>query len=237
MIKHFFHRSTQRLIAALSYLSILAILLSISTGVGTLLAYVLTSQIRVYARISPFIAFMCLTAFLLVVQTWWQKKLLAGLMIALITVSLIDQTVWYAPRTSVIQSGFNTDQNLVQQIEAGLPTGSAIFQLPYKAFPESAPIDQLEDYELLKPYLQSRQLNWSYAGIKGRPGDQWYQRVAGQPIDQLVVTIKEQGFAGILINRRGYSDQGRTIEASLSAVIKTPPIISQDKINIYYSLK
>lgn len=244
IINKYFDQKTNLIIKRLSYLSFIAILLSISTGVGTLIAYAFTSQIRAYTRISPFLAFMCITAFLLAVQQWFEKlkikahqNIFIAILVVITAISLVDQTGWYSPTTSIIQSSFTSDQNLIHQIEVSIPADSAIFQLPYKAFPESVSINQLNDYDLLKPYLHSQNISWSYAGIKGRPGDEWYQQTATQSASQLITTIKQQGFSGILINRDGYQDHGQAIEASLSAIIKTEPLASEDKTSIFYLLK
>jgi phosphoglycerol transferase len=244
IIKHFFNRPTKLAVNRLSYLTVTGILLSISTGLGTVLAYVFSSQIRAYTRISPYLALMCIMTFLLISQQILnnlhkksQQQQIAFLVTIICFISLIDQISWYKPDTLKIQTDFTNDQNFVQLIESSLPANSAIIQLPYKAFPESPPINKLEDYELVKPYLHSQNLKWSYGMVKGRPADLWYQQTASQSAQKLVAAIEAQGFAGILINKNGYEDDGELIEASLSAILKSNPLVSADNINEFFLLK
>ena len=73
------------------------------------------------------------------------------------------------------------------------------------------------DYDPLRPYLHSRALRWSYPTMFGRPGDAWTNAVAELPVPELVRTLSEVGFEGILVDRDGYADDGAAIVAALTA--------------------
>ena len=49
--------------------------------------------------------------------------------------------------------------------------GAMVFQLPYRRFPETQPLARMADYDLMRGYLHSDDLRWSYGFMKGRPGD------------------------------------------------------------------
>ncbi len=114
---------------------------------------------------------------------------------------------------------YRADAAFVHSLEAQLPTGAQIFQLPYLRFPESGalPGTKLMDYDPLRPYLHSRALRWSYPTMFGRPGDAWTNAVADQPVSDLVRTLSDVGFEGILVDRDGYADDGAAIVAALTA--------------------
>jgi len=53
----------------------------------------------------------------------------------------------------------------------------------------------------------------------GRSGDGWTRAVADQPIPDLVRTLVDAGFDGVLVDRGGYPDKGAAIVGALSAAL------------------
>jgi len=105
----------------------------------------------------------------------------------------------------------NSDRSLVEKLENLLPPQSMIFMLPVRSFPESPPIHNLSDYELLRPFLYSTQLRYSYGTNKGRPEADWQQDLSQLPAGEFLQKLEIYGFAGILLNRRAYPDQGESL--------------------------
>ena len=142
------------------------------------------------------------------------------LTVAVAFVGLFDQTTLaMVPPYAQRARAYRADAASIHSLEAQLPAGAQIFQLPYLRFPESGglPGTKLMDYDLLRPYLHSRALRWSYPTMFGRPGDAWTNAVAELPIPELVRTLSEVGFEGILVDRDGYADDGAAIVAALTA--------------------
>lgn len=72
--------------------------------------------------------------------------------------------------------------------------------------------------------------------MKGREVDAWQRTVSGKPIGEFVATIGAAGFAGIYVNRTGYSDGGAAVERELSAVLDSPSVVSPDGVLAFYRL-
>jgi hypothetical protein len=102
-----------------------------------------------------------------------------------------------------------------------------IYQLPYHRYPESGPVNSMNDYHLYVGYIHSNTLKWSYGSIKGR--DSWNEAVSEMDYASMVTYLKEQGFAGIYIDRRAYTaDEQETLENELGEIIGNTPIVSEN---------
>jgi len=84
-------------------------------------------------------------------------------------------------------------------------------------FPESTPSQTLQGYELLRPYLHTKTLRFSFGANRGRPQDDWQWDVQKMPATNLVATLEKYGFAAIYINRRGFADQAEGLLKQLAA--------------------
>jgi phosphoglycerol transferase len=150
--------------------------------------------------------------------------------------SLWSQLSWFQVATPFHYQSFLSDQIFFAQIEEHDPR--AVYQLPYKAFPETPEIHLLSDYDLLKGYLHIDQpVAWSYASMKGRAGSSWLEGLSQFPIETQLLIIGEQGFEGLYLDRFGWADNGQEIEASISAILNSTPLVSNDGRLVYYQLK
>jgi hypothetical protein len=135
------------------------------------------------------------------------------------------------------------DREFTERIEAALPSGSMVFQLPVMDFPES-PLPGMAPYDHFRPYLYSRNLRYSFGSMKGRERDRWQREVqdrllAGATVDQpqqkirfdpanvrlAIDAVRERGFAALYINRDGFPDRGRGLEEALLDLGYTSPPI------------
>ncbi len=110
-----------------------------------------------------------------------------------------------------------SDAAFVRSLEAALPPGAMLFQLPVVDFPEGPRVNRATDYEHLRPYLHSRSLRFSYGSDKGREPDAWQRRAAALDPETLADALERIGFAGVLVNRKGYEDGGRELRERLAA--------------------
>jgi len=135
------------------------------------------------------------------------------------------------------------DREFTEQMEAALPAGAMVFQLPVMDFPE-APIPGVPPYDHFRPYIFSKQLRFSFGSHKGREREKWQQQlqnllVAGAAPDQeakkirfntdnvrrAVDELKKLGFAAIYVNRNGFPDRGKGLEEALLEIgYDKPPI-------------
>ncbi len=225
-------------LGSLSRLNIAAVLLGTKAGFGLLFAGMVSAQIRAYNRISVVIAFYSILALLLLLEALLERMSRAGprraaraVFTALLVVSgMVTQVPLTArPDHDALAAAFLHDRAFIRQIEAALPPGSMVFQLPYLAMPETfEKPHRMKAYGHLRGYLHSRRLHWSYGSIRGREVARWQQQVASEPAEVLVRTLTAAGFRGLYIDRFGYSDGAAGLEGRLRSILGRPPLRSGD---------
>ena len=229
----------------LSIFSMAGLLLGTMGGFGALVAFFGLPQVRAYNRISVFLCFFALLALALWLDgmvrrhaTSPARRIAAGLVLGTaVVLALCDQISPMAlPDYNRIRAQFINDATFVQEIERRVPRGALIFQLPFMSFHESVPVFSLPDYDLLRGYLHSDHLRWSYGTIRGREGNAWLQHTAARPVDQLIETLVWAGFSGLYLDRRGFDDNGSQIERELFALLREVPIHSTDQTLVFYDL-
>jgi len=208
-------------------------------GLGALFAVIVTPQIRVYNRISIYIAFTSIAALCICIDTLLKnlschKKIQFAVFTALTAVALADQTTTaFIPDFDGIRKSFQNDQRFVEKMEERVSHGSIIFQLPYFPFPESV-VRGMEPYEPLKLYLHSSHLRWTYGAVKDRTSDLWQRAQLERPKTEFLNNIMIAGFEGIVIDLRGYSEIERsTLEQSLENICGSPLETINDKLGHY----
>ncbi len=211
-------------------------------GLGSLFSSTISSSIRGWNRISIFIAFGSLAGTFLFIQIFInqyfnknQKAISTIFALVLCVFGLYDQTAKANINLNIqTKKAFLQDRTFVQQIESSLPKGSAIYQLPYLKFPEGEPVNRVQIYDLVSGFLHSKNLKWSFGGMKGREGDLFYRALAVEPIERQLEVIKELGFGGIYIDRRGYLDSANSLIEKLTLLLKTPPTITREDGEIIF---
>jgi len=226
----------------LSVLTLFSVLLGVIGGFGLLFSLFISSGIRCYNRISVFIAFFSLMAVAIGLE-WVYRRVTNGRIIfyLLVAVALfvgfLDQTTsYYVPHYAPTQAEFVSDEQFVNRVEASVPPGAAIFQLPYISFPEAPRIHKMIDYDHFRGYVHSRNLRWSYGTIKNRDGDRAQAAVAALPTEEFVQALAFGGFSGIYVDRYGYEDDGAAKEAELSNVLQTKPLVSPNGRLLFFNL-
>ena len=232
-------------IQQLSILNLSAVLLATLGAFGTIFSYLISSQIRGYNRISIFIAFFCITAIVILLDLLLQKysssKIKKGLAIGFIVVILFvgvyDQTTEnFVPNYKNTKDSFLNDKHFINNIETLYPNDTMIFQLPYHPFPESGPSNKMADYDLFRGYLHSEKIHWSFGAMKGRDGDLWQREIVNRPINEMIKGLSFAGFNGIYVDSFGYADNGKEIISSLSSILQTTPIVSDNKRLYFFDM-
>jgi phosphoglycerol transferase len=233
------------LLNGLRILNVFAVLLGTIGGFGSLFNFLVYSQIRCYNRISIYVGFFALLAvawlvgraFLAPSRPRWLKGL-GCLVVGLGTVAgLWDQTTASAtPDYEQLSRAFHADAEFVQRIEAALPAEAMVFQLPYTRFPEWTCRGQMGEYVHFRGYLHSHTLRWSYGAMVNRETDAWQKQVASLPPSEMVKALALAGFRGIYVDRLGYPDQSRGLEAELTTLLNSAPLVSADNLRSFFGL-
>jgi phosphoglycerol transferase len=203
-----------RMLDDMSMLTVAAVLLGTVGGIGSTLSFLIVDVLRAYNRISLFISFFSFVTLGLAVE-WMCRRWLtkhtticeAGILLILLVLGLLDQIPPSSvPDYALLTRDFTSDQHFVESIEASLPPGAAVFQLPAMKYLVSPPVAGLEEWQLFRGYLHSRALRWSYGAMVGRPAYEWQVKALSQSLPDALQDLRDKGFAGIYLDRRGFPD-------------------------------
>ena len=123
-----------------------------------------------------------------------------------------------AEQTQLTTNLVQSDRRFANELESHLTENGMVFQLPVMPFPEFGPIYQMTDYEHFRPYLFTQQLHYSYGTDKGRGDTDWQNKTSRLAPSDMIAKLESYGFSAIMINRKGYEDNGaRLIDGFKSA--------------------
>jgi len=137
------------------------------------------------------------------------------LAVAIFGVVLVDQ-VRPATTAREIQSRHGlivAHVDYFSALEKALPKSAMIFLMPVTQFPEH-PLPHAgkwRDYEGLIPYIHTKDLRFSYGTTKGRGQEMWQFALMQQPVDKIVQSLSQYGFAAILIDTRFFEKNAQSI--------------------------
>lgn len=142
-----------------------------------------------------------------------------GLALVLPCLAIWDQT---PPLTDPVARTRNHERwqeyaAVTATLERTLPAGAMVFQLPATAFPESARIGAMPDYEHLLPYLTSHSLRYSYGHLAGTPALRWASHVSRLGPASMAEALEHAGFAALWIDTRAYPDNATSLLQALRA--------------------
>lgn len=238
----------------LSTFNVAGILLGTAGGIGAVLAYTLnTGIIRCYNRLSIFIGFFALAliglAFtalnrkLRVDTARWKQSLAAVGAGLIVLFGIWDQTMTVfhgsEDQEEIIRK-VDSDREFVERVEDRVAEGALVFELPYSSYPWGP------EYPLLKGYLYSDSLVWSFGGILDSTADRWAKEVSSLPPDEMVQRLRNEGYSGIYIDKDVYAalsnsssdDSGADVE-ELSVTkefeaLLGAPLTSSDNTKLFY---
>jgi phosphoglycerol transferase len=221
------------------------VLLATMGGLSSLLTYLTAPYIRGYNRIAVYLGFFALCAAAVVLQRaadrWAQtpvwKAMFWLLLVALLAIGVTDQTSpAQAPDYARWRRDYAEDEDYARRIEAAVPAETMVYQLPYVPFPENGALHGMTDYDLFRPYLHAHTLRWSYGSMRGREADDWQRALLSRPPEERLPLLALAGFGGISIDRAGYQDYGAALEANLTRLLGTAPLVSSSGRFAFYDL-
>ncbi len=238
----------------LATLTMIALLCSTVGGLSTIISF-FTPNIRGWNRMTILIAMFCLAALGVVldagIRRWERRRDRAerrtgirrlpvfGVSVAalVLLVGVADQSLDGAiPPYADSAAGLSSDRDFVHAIEAAVPAGSMIFQLPFVPFPESPSVNGVADADQLKLYLSSTTLRWSGGGIRGRPQSDWPENVTSQHPDVMVTSLATIGFTGIVVDRKRTGDSTELVESGIRPYTGDPLLVSANGRYAFFSL-
>jgi phosphoglycerol transferase len=235
-----------RLLTFLAVLNGAGMLLATVGGFGLLFSLEVSSSIRCYYRMAVFLGFFALVAVAVgldrVFRRLGESRVRRGAFYALLAGLLAFGLVDQVPRPVLRDydggsSRFRDDAQFVQILEAALPPGAMVFELPYSPWPEPGLAYGMHAvrYEGLCPFLHSRSLRWSYGAYKGRQWDNWQRQVVQRPVDDMVRQLALAGFEGIYLDAGACPEKGAALERELTR-LAGPPHRRPDGRRLFFAL-
>jgi phosphoglycerol transferase len=211
-----------------------------SGGFGASLGILGFTQIRAWNRIVVFIAFVVFAALGTWLTAWGSRRsqrAIWALAVVMLVLGVLDQT--WSQSDSVARAReveWNNDAAFVARIEDLLTTGAMVYQLPHMSYPENGPIGRMADYDLLKGYLHSEDLRWSYPAMRGRVPE-WQPELLSQGLPGIVEGLAAVGFEGLYIDRFGYEDAADGLVAELAVLLAQEPMVSDNDRLVFFDLR
>jgi hypothetical protein len=135
-----------------------------------------------------------------------------------------------------LAGAWRSDHAFFRQIEQRLPRGASVFVLPYQSFPEAGQLIDLDGNDLLRGYLHTKHLRWSFGAMKGRPED-WSTELQGLPTSTTLDAAVAAGFSGLWIDRFGYTDRAAALENDLHGLVGPAAIVDATGRDSFYDLR
>ncbi|MDP3069613.1 MAG: hypothetical protein Q8N18_04960 [Opitutaceae bacterium] len=182
-------------------------------GVTNLLAFYADFQVfRATNRVVVFISAIILCFVVLRLSRWtarWRPGWSHALAALIAGIGVWEQIPKRDGATDMkaLAAAVQGDRAFGRELEAALPAGAKVFQLPVLGFPEVQTPHKLDDYEHFRPYLVSTTLQFSYGAAKLRARSRWQRDLEGRPMAEMVPRLEQYGFAALYINRKGYADR------------------------------
>ena len=223
-------------------LALVCVLVGMTGGLSSLFALLVTPEIRAWGRIQTFVDFLSILAVALALtlawrflrRTRWRNIVVVALLFGVVFAA-VDQTGRaIIPDYPGIQNTFAADGTFTRQVEAALPAGAAVYQAPYRPYPEAAPVNDLPDYEPLRPYLQSSSLRFSYGGEKGREAG-WQLYVFDRQPAQVLPLLCLAQFSAVWVDRASYgSVTAASVTSDLRAALAVAPLVdATDRYEVF----
>jgi phosphoglycerol transferase len=142
----------------------------------------------------------------------WNRSVSYAVAAVVAVIGLLDQLPSKSPKaTQEVAKAVQNDQRFCQALEAALPSGAMIFQMPLMNFIDGEPIHKMMSYEHIRPYLWTKHLRFSFGSVQGRTREKWQQDIPSLPVEQSVKELERYGFAGLYINRKAFEDGGERV--------------------------
>jgi phosphoglycerol transferase len=223
--------------------TVTAFLIGTVGGASALIAAYVSPNIRVYSRLSIYIAFFAFLAVAIGLDhlaprlrrraAWAFPALLAAVLI----LGALDQVVQGVnTQQPASRAEWRTDAAYVRSAERLLPGDASILNLPYHAYPESGVQFAMQDYDEVRLSLHSSRLAWSAGAIKGSKDD-WLPRAMSRPLPELLAKARSLGFDAVSVDTFGYQDRGASAIAALTGELGRPVASSADRRNVLFKLR
>jgi phosphoglycerol transferase len=207
-----------------------SLLFFVPWGLNYVFALTVTPQIRGWDRLVPVLQTL---EFAMVALLWrqlglWTRGLKAAAVAVLLSVVVLFDTV--LPFRSFFQANSVTGAaerdagaTYAASLNRAVPAHCGVLQLPYIAYPESAPREGLAAYSHFTAGLTNAQKDWSFGAMKGTAGSRWQEELGSTLTASDVDHLGEAGFCAVHVDRRGFTpEEFAAVTTQLGQVLGDP---------------
>jgi len=130
-----------------------------------------------------------------------------------------------AAQIADIAARVDSDRQFTRELEARLPAGGMVFQLPAMKYPER-PAPGVSASEHFRPFLYSDSLRFSFGSMAGRPDTAWQDALLKADLPGVIRALEAYGFGAIYINRAGFEDGAAALLKALGDQARSETITS-----------
>ena len=229
-------------------LTVASLLIATTGGFSSLIAQLITAQFRVWQRYYIFIAFFALLAIAFLLDAALRRfargsrapVVTAGILGTVLVVGALEQTSrLHVPPYETAAAEFESDGQIVSEIEGSLPEDAQVFQLPYLPFPSWGPVGKRGGaigFDGFRPSLHSSDLRFSYGATRGRAED-WQASLVDKPITLVLPSLAAAGFDGLLVDTAAYDDDANRLDHAVNRLTGSAPNVSPDGRHAFFDLR
>ncbi|QHC63569.1 hypothetical protein GSU69_13355 [Rathayibacter festucae] len=219
-------------VGLLSQAFLVGLLFFVVAGLGAILAYVVSPEIRAWSRFSIVLSVLALGVAGLAMEALAPRlRLLLPILAVVAVVGLVDQVGGASTGIDVEATGDSALRSFVDESEAVLRSDCGVVQLPLKDFPETGAIGDMGDYDEALPYVYSSDedgLRFSYGAVRGtHSADDWDDATTTRAFER---EYDASGACAVLVDTAAYVDDPDGWRAFVEAVADpdAPAVTSDD---------
>jgi hypothetical protein len=229
-------------------------------GLNYLFAWFVTPQLRGWDRLTPYFLLLFLLGGGAVLGQWkWARSTVVALplAVALLCVTLVESVLPFRPglteglaedRSTGFLSLPPIDRSTLDKTEvardygarvnAKVPEDCGVLQLPYLAYPETGPIENLGAYEHFWVSLNNPDKGWSYGAMKNTYASVWMSQMPPVPSDSQISLLRGGDFCGIHLDLRAYDDATASeLVANISTRFGDPVAVGYDGNWLFFDIR
>jgi hypothetical protein len=123
----------------------------------------------------------------------------------------------------------------VSELEAKLPPGSSIYQLPFRTYLNDSGVARMKPYDHARVYLVSHHLRWSYPALSNEQAD-FQDKLMTLDMPELLRSLKARGFRAVLIDRFGFADDAADAVRDCDRLLGHSSVLAADSRYVAYDL-
>lgn len=197
----------------IAYLTVVVVLFFVPWGLNYLFADLVTTQIRAWNRLLPFLLLLFILGAAVAVRrtrlaTSWALALPIALVLLGLTAidSVYPYRAAYAGSVAEAREATEAGRAYASAVNAAIPGKCGVLQLPHMAYPENGRTQGVNDYDHFFTAITNEGKEWSYGSVKSTDAGVWAAQLPQVPSANQVARLREAGFCAIHVDSRGFTD-------------------------------